>query len=372
MSLAQRFERRLEGVVGSAFARVFKGQVEPVEIGAALQREASDKKAVMGGGQVFAPNRYRVSLGTSDYGRLAPWEQQLCNSLAELVQEHLDEKNLATVGDVEVYLHHDDSLHTGVFGVASRMEAEAPPRRRPYDSLSLPVLAGQPPGQYEYPFGSPPPDAGPPPGAPAHDPPSYDPYGNPEPGYAPDPYGAQPPGPGYPQPGYDEYGYPQPPAPAYAPAPANYPAPAAYPGAPGGYPAAPPGFPPPYPGAAGYPPDTHLGVPPAQQPPPYAEPLRHPRVRAVLVVDGSDRQLTLRQGSNVIGRGQDCDLQLLDQGVSRRHVDVQFDGQYAVAYDLGSTNGTTVNGHDVGSHQLQHGDVIRVGHTRLVYQQDAG
>ena len=30
MSLAQRFERRLENVVGSAFARVFKGQVEPV------------------------------------------------------------------------------------------------------------------------------------------------------------------------------------------------------------------------------------------------------------------------------------------------------------------------------------------------------
>ena len=45
MSLAQRFERRLEGMVGSAFARVFKGQVEPVEIGSALQREATDKKA---------------------------------------------------------------------------------------------------------------------------------------------------------------------------------------------------------------------------------------------------------------------------------------------------------------------------------------
>ncbi|MGH3263142.1 MAG: FhaA domain-containing protein, partial [Trebonia sp.] len=33
MSLAQRFERRLEDLVGGAFARVFKGQVEPVEIG---------------------------------------------------------------------------------------------------------------------------------------------------------------------------------------------------------------------------------------------------------------------------------------------------------------------------------------------------
>ncbi|HLY33275.1 MAG TPA: DUF3662 domain-containing protein, partial [Jatrophihabitantaceae bacterium] len=91
MSLAQRFERRLEGLVGGAFARVFKGQVEPVEIGTALQREASDKRNVMGNGQVLAPNRYRVTLSTSDYERLSPWEVQLTNSLAELVQEYLDE-----------------------------------------------------------------------------------------------------------------------------------------------------------------------------------------------------------------------------------------------------------------------------------------
>ncbi|MEP6852533.1 MAG: FhaA domain-containing protein [bacterium] len=396
MSLAQRFERRLEGVVGSAFARVFKGQVEPVEIGTALQREATDKKAVMGGGQVFAPNRYRVSLSTSDYERLSPWEQQLCNSLAELVQDHLDERNLVTVGDIEVYLHHDDSLHTGVFGVASRMEADAPPRRRPYDSLSLPVVPGQPPGQYEHPFGAPPAPPTASPGGPA-----FDPYGNPDPAYAgdrayagsqypPDPYAqARNPADPYAAPGNypagaGQYGYPGAPAPASPRGPSPAP-PAGYPSAPGdagGYPAGgyPPGSYPPYPGAPGYPSPGYPGGGYGQQqsPPQYAQPAppaappSPPKVRAALAVDGSDRQLTLRPGSNVIGRGQDCDLQLLDQGVSRRHVDVQFDGQYAVAYDLGSTNGTTVNGHDVASQQLQHGDVIRVGHTRLVFQQDAG
>jgi hypothetical protein len=73
MSLAQRFERRLESLVGTAFARVFKGQVEPVEIGAALQREATDKRNVMGNGEVLAPNRYRVTLSPSDHERLGPW-----------------------------------------------------------------------------------------------------------------------------------------------------------------------------------------------------------------------------------------------------------------------------------------------------------
>jgi pSer/pThr/pTyr-binding forkhead associated (FHA) protein len=107
------------------------------------------------------------------------------------------------------------------------------------------------------------------------------------------------------------------------------------------------------------------------QPPPYAPPQQQRRAGAALVVDSTNQRYELRHGSNVIGRGTDADLQLLDQGVSRRHVDVQYDGQRATIYDLGSTNGTTVNGHEVGSHMLRHGDVVRVGHTRMVFNQDS-
>jgi FOG: FHA domain len=87
-------------------------------------------------------------------------------------------------------------------------------------------------------------------------------------------------------------------------------------------------------------------------------------------VDGADRAYELRVGSNVVGRGGDVDLRLSDTGVSRRHVDVRFDGQAALLHDLGSTNGTTVNGQQVQGWQLQHGDVIRLGHSTLVYRQD--
>jgi hypothetical protein len=302
MSLAQRFERRLEGMVGSAFARVFKGQVEPVEIGNALQREAMDKKAVMGNGQVLAPNRYRVTLGPSDYDRLVPWEAQLTRSLAELVQEYLDEHRLETIGDIEVFLAQDEALHTGVFGVASRMEPQAPPRRRPYDSMSMPVVADHP-DEYVSPFGNPPapPVAVPPP--PVHEPPAYQP-------------------PVYQPPVYEP--------PTYQPA---------------------------------------QQAP--QQAPPYAEPPRRPAYRAQLVVDGTPRTMDLKSGSNVVGRGSDTDLQLLDQGVSRRHADVHIADAHATVYDLGSTNGTSVNGHPVQSQLLQHGDVIRVGHTRLVFHEES-
>jgi hypothetical protein len=304
VSLAQRFERRLEGLVGGAFARVFKGQVEPVEIGTALQREASDKRNVMGNGQVLAPNRYRVTLSPSDYERLSPWEVQLTNSLAELVQEFLDENRWSTIGDIEVYLALDDQLHTGVFGVASRMESQAPPRRRPHDSLSLPIVPGLRPGEYSQPYGTPPVPQTPGFGAPP-----------------PSPYGAPPPGPQAPQSPHA----PQPPRSAQ------------------------------------------------QAPPPYQRPPAPPGgAAATLVVDGTNQRYELHQGSNVIGRGSESDLQLMDQGVSRRHLDIQFDGTTATAYDLGSTNGTTVNGHEVGSQILRHGDVIRVGHTRVVFHQSPG
>jgi len=304
VSLAQRFERRLEGLVGGAFARVFKGQVEPVEIGSALQREAADRKNVMGNGQVLCPNRYRVTLSASDHERLVPWETQLTNSLAELLQDSLDENRWTTIGDIEVYLARDDELHTGVFGVASRMEPQAPPRRRPYDSLSMPAVPGLPPGEY------PPPPTYSAPQPPAYSAPQPQSYGPPPGAYAPPP-GYAPPAPQPAPPGNQQYGPPQ-------------------------------------------------GPPPGQP--------RRPG--ASVTVDQTHQRFELRHGSNVIGRGTDADLQLLDQGISRRHLDIQFDGNFATVYDLGSTNGTAVNGHEVGSQVLRHGDVIRIGHTRLVFQQD--
>ena len=316
MSLAQRFERRLESMVGAAFARVFKGQVEPVEIGNALQREAMDKKAVMGNGQVLVPNRYRITLGASDYERLAPWEVQLTRSLAELVQEYLDDNRLATIGDIEVYLARDESLHTGVFGVASRMEPQAPPRRRPVDSMSMPFVAGRP-DEYQQPYGSQ-----------SH------------------PQGAQ------------QAEVAAVPAPN-APAPNAAAAQAAAPNAPAGQ----------APGQSRRedPEPTQFSQ---QAQPTYIAPPRRPAYQPRLSVDGTPRIMQLRQGSNIIGRGTGSDLQLMDQGVSRRHADVHVADGHATVYDLGSTNGTSVNGHAVSTQPLQHGDVIRVGHTRLVFHED--
>lgn len=357
MGVLQRFERRLEGLVGTAFARLFKGQVEPVEVAKALQREAEARRAIVGQDRVLVPNRYVVELGPTDHDRLAPWETQLTNTLAEMVQEHVDDEGWSTFGDIEVTLARNEELGTGMFNVSSSVDPNAGPRRRPYNSLSMPAVAagGAAPaaaaggvvpgfgaGGYGGGYGG---DQG-------HDgnygggyggrDPGYgqpDPgYGHPEPGYGqPDQYGQPDPGYGQ-QPGYGPGGYPDP----YEQQPAN------------GYQAN--GF---AGGANGY---QQTVPPPAYQ--------QQQRVRHLLTVDGSQQWMELQPGSNVIGRGQDADLRLPDTGVSRRHIDIRFDGSGAVLHDLGSTNGTTVNGHRAQSWQLQHGDVVRLGHTVIVYRHE--
>lgn len=127
MGVLQRFERRLEDLVGGTFARLFKGQVEPVEIAKALQREADENRAIVGGGQVLVPNRYVVELGPSDHARLAPWESQLTRTLAEMVQEFLAEEGWTTYGAVTVAFALDRSLRTGMFRVGSDVDTGGPP-----------------------------------------------------------------------------------------------------------------------------------------------------------------------------------------------------------------------------------------------------
>ena len=81
-------------------------------------------------------------------------------------------------------------------------------------------------------------------------------------------------------------------------------------------------------------------------------------------------KITLGDQPILIGRGTEADIRLPDTGVSRKHVDVVLEGGVATAEDLGSTNGTLVNGRRISRQALSDGDVIRIGHSVLVYRQD--
>src|SRR3954451_18925957 len=100
VGVLQRFERRLEGMVGLAFARVFKGKVHPAEIAQALHREADEQRSVLSGGRVLSPNLFVVTLGPVDHDHLSEWSEQLAGELADMVTEHIEGEGYQTFGDV--------------------------------------------------------------------------------------------------------------------------------------------------------------------------------------------------------------------------------------------------------------------------------
>ena len=256
MGVLQRFERRIEGMVEGAFARAFKGNVEPVEIASALQREATDKKAIVGPGRTLVPNDYIVELGTTDHQRLAPYATTIQRELATMLTEHAGEQGWQFVGPVTISLTTQDDLDTGLFRVRSAVLA--PPER----SGGIVKTLARPGG---------------------------------------------------------------------GPAWRNV-----FPGAP------------------------RLVISAGGT----------ATVGSVEARNGT-HAIELLQPVTVIGRGNDVDLRLLDPGVSRRHVQLRVARDGVYAEDLGSTNGSTIDGVPlVKPTLLRPGSRLGAGATTLVFHRD--
>jgi hypothetical protein len=254
VSVLQRFEKRLEGLVEGAFAKVFKGVVHPVEILNAMQREAEAHKAILAGGRTLVPNRYVIDLSPYDHSRLAPYAAALAQELAQSQAEFIGEQGWTVYGDVIVEIERGEGLDTGMFRVTAEVYTGG-------DIAPVPAPGG------------------------------YDPGGH-------GGYGQQ----------------------------------AGYPG----------------------------GAPPMGGGGP----------RNARLVSNDGRTYPLSIGSTVIGRGDQANLRLPDVGISRRHARIDFDGGQVVLTDLGSTNGTSVNGQRVSAVALNPGDMIQLGTTTLTFRVD--
>jgi hypothetical protein len=88
---------------------------------------------------------------------------------------------------------------------------------------------------------------------------------------------------------------------------------------------------------------------------------------ALVLPDGGRVALTV--GEAVIGRLPDCAVPLSDPQVSRHHAMVRRDADGFRVVDLGSTNGTKLNGTLVAEHLLRDGDEIVVGNTAIRYEE---
>jgi pSer/pThr/pTyr-binding forkhead associated (FHA) protein len=93
------------------------------------------------------------------------------------------------------------------------------------------------------------------------------------------------------------------------------------------------------------------------------------KIDAFLIVDGK-RHIKIRQPIVTIGRHLESDIILDDASVSRQHVQLRWRYDRFILLDLGSKAGTLVNNKPISQHILNNGDVIRLGHTALIYGEE--
>lgn len=394
MGIVDRVERGLERAIKAPFARVFKAEVQPVEIASAMRGAMDERAAVLGPGRTMVPNVFTIELAKSDYERLSSYDTALTDELVAAAEDHADAQRYTPAGSVEVRLSSDEELETGIFRVRPASKNARRQARR--QQSPQPGPGPRQPGPRQ---------PGPPPGAgprhPSAPPPGSHQAGPPQAGRGPQGQGRPPEYAGSPagadpnaifRPGGDASRAPQPAPPGAQDGPGGR---QGAPGAPAG-PPRPSGGPvqaPPgvggaaavaarRPGSAGYQAD---GPGPGGPGPSTREfPASSGRSQRPVSartggqpwLDINGRHHVLGSAVTVLGRDSSADIVVEDPGVSRRHIEVRltYDGprQQTLIRDLGSTNGTYVNGDRIGSETLTEGDRITIGSSTLVFHAEGG
>ena len=118
-------------------------------------------------------------------------------------------------------------------------------------------------------------------------------------------------------------------------------------------------------GQGGYAPQGAHGAP--------ASPAAPAAVAPRLFLEFNGRMYPINRLPFTLGRGSESDLRLDDKGVSRRHVQLSAHNGAVIATDLGSTNGTLVNGAPLRSPVvLTNGSLLRMGNTRIIFHSSTG
>ncbi|MFI0503431.1 FhaA domain-containing protein [Streptomyces albogriseolus] len=169
MGVLKKFEQRLEGLVNGTFAKVFKSEVQPVEIAGALQRECDNNATIWNRDRTVVPNDFIVELSTPDFERLSPYSGQLGDELAGMVRDYAKQQRYTFMGPIKVHLEKAEDLDTGLYRVRSRTLASSASQAAAPGAAAPAPPAGRP-GGYGYPpaapAGAPPMPAAPPPGRP--------------------------------------------------------------------------------------------------------------------------------------------------------------------------------------------------------------
>ena len=86
------------------------------------------------------------------------------------------------------------------------------------------------------------------------------------------------------------------------------------------------------------------------------------------VLDIGGKRFPLAKSRTVIGRGSEADITIDDSGASRKHAEILWDGKRGQITDLGSTNGSKLDGQPVTKAPLPPDSVIEIGRTRILFR----
>ena len=102
---------------------------------------------------------------------------------------------------------------------------------------------------------------------------------------------------------------------------------------------------------------------------PLPNPELPPNIQVVLdVLSGPEkgRKVKVERRSTVIGRGEDVDFQISDQTIGRKHCQLEIHNKDKMTIkDLASKNGTRLNDQYISAVKIRHGDVVRIGDSRI-------
>lgn len=321
MGVFDKLERGLERAVKQPFAKVFKAEVQPVEIASEMRKSMDARAAVLGPGRTMVPNVFTIELAESDYERLSSYDRTLTDELVASAEDHADAQRYVAPGPFEVRLTSGEDLETGIF----RVRPAAKDGRRGSGSQGED-------GAHEYAAASQELDRRREQRARERAEEERRAAQRQDPADAPDHEDED-----AETPDDDRYAaYRRPPRTAEAPS-----------------------------GGSG---DRDHGADDdgADE---HPVPRRHRRAHAPVTLELDGHRIPLTGAVSTLGRGEDCTVVVDDPGASRRHAEIRIthDGPHlqVILRDLGSTNGTYLNGDQVGSEELRRGDRITLGRSHL-------
>lgn len=127
MGVFDRTEKKIGAAVDKFFARAFKGDVQPVEIAAAIQRELDAEAKLLSRDRRLVPNNFVVFLSTHDYNRLYPYSKTLTTEITPGLREHAAQRHYVFNGPIVIDYQKDESLPTGQLRVLSQAAGQPEP-----------------------------------------------------------------------------------------------------------------------------------------------------------------------------------------------------------------------------------------------------